>query len=86
MASSKEVGAASRIARENPHMNKEAYKREYLRMQKAITHGRPHLIDDTMVERAWGAYSDPGEEASDQEEMDAIRTALSAALRDQPTT
>jgi hypothetical protein len=86
MTSNKAMKSASRIARENPHMNKEAYKREYLRMQKAIAHGPPPLIDDTMVERAWGAYSDPGDEASDQEEMDAIRTALSAALRDQPAT
>jgi hypothetical protein len=40
----------------------------------------PHLLTDEMVERAWGAYSDPGDYATDQEEMDAMRHALEAAL------
>jgi hypothetical protein len=40
----------------------------------------PREISDEMVERAWGAYSDPGDNATDQEEMDAMRYALEAAL------
>lgn len=41
---------------------------------------RQASVTDEMVERAWGAYSDPGDNATDQEEMDAMRHALEAAL------
>jgi hypothetical protein len=40
----------------------------------------PHLLTDEMVERAWGAYSEPGDDASEAEELDAMRHALEAAL------
>lgn len=38
------------------------------------------LLTDEMVERAWGAYSEPGDDASEAEELDAMRHALEAAL------